>query len=219
MLPELFNTLWNDQPLRRRLARLLIHPMVILAAATICATLAGAWLTNYYQEQAWRREQQFELFRYGFDQGLKVVDELSELTSRRLFGLNRVVWVAKGTGTGDLETAWNSYYETVEDWNIKLAVYKSRLQRFIGSEAAEAFLSADDAALSYQEGEPVSLHGQFLLAHQKVRALVDCVRRHCAAPEKQEALQAAQQQVNELGVAVEDFLRLCTENAYSAQDS
>lgn len=204
----------KERAFRKRLARVLSHPVTLLALATVFATLAGAWLTNYYQERAWVREKQFEVFRYGFDEGLKLVDELSDAMSRRLFGLNRVVWVAKGTGTGELEQVWDAYYESVVDWNVKLARYKSRLSLFVGAEVAEAFASAQDAALSYQEGTPTSLHGQFMVAHQKVRTLVDCVRQHCAESVKQADLKDAQQELNLLGVVVDQFLQSCTDQLY-----
>ena len=207
-------SLLRNKVLQRRLGRFLSHPVTLLAIATVFATIAGAWLTNYYQERAWVREKQFEAFQHGFDEGLKLVDELSEAMSRRLFGLNRVVWVAKGTGTGDLEQAWNDYYESVVDWNVRLMRHKARLERFVGLEAAEAFASAQDAALSHEEGTPASLHGQFMITHQKVRALVDCVRQRCNESARQAALNDAQQALNLLGVAVEQFLRSCTNRIY-----
>ena len=211
---EGIKSLLSEPSFRKRLARVFTHPVTLLAIATVFATIAGAWLTNYYQERAWIREKQFETFKYTYDEGLKIVDELSEATSKRLFGLNRVVWVTKGTGTGELEKVWNDYYESVVDWNVKLARYKGRLSRFVGKEAAEEFTSPDDAALSYSEGDPTSIHGQFLVAHQKVRALVDCVRDRCPDQAKQVALKEAQQELNALGEAVDEFLENCTNQLY-----
>ena len=138
--------IFSQRSVQKRIARVFTHPVTLLAIATVFATIAGAWLTNYYQERAWAREKQFELQRYAYDEGLKVVDELSEAMSKRLFGLNRVVWVAKGTGTGELDKVWQEYYDSVVDWNVKLARYKSRLSRFVGQEAAQAFTSPEDAA-------------------------------------------------------------------------
>jgi len=68
----------KQKAIQKRLAKVLAHPITLLAIATIFATIAGVWLTNYYQERAWVREKQFEAFRHGFDEGLKLVDELSE---------------------------------------------------------------------------------------------------------------------------------------------
>lgn len=204
-----------DRPTRQRLARFFTHPVGLLAIATIFATMAGAWLTNYYQERTWIRQKQFEAFQYGFEQSLKLVDELTEATSRRLFGLNRVLWVAKGTGTGDLESAWNEYYESVVDWNVKLAERRGGLERFVGSDAAEIWHSASDAALSYSEGAPRSLHGHFMVTHQRVRAAVDCVRKRCDDQERQAAFKEAEQELNLLGLAVDDFLHSCADEIYA----
>lgn len=101
-------------------------------------------------------------------------------------------------------------------WNgTPLTSYKRRLARFVGDEAAQALSSEKDAALSYSEGDPVSLHGKFMVAHQKVRALMDCVRAKCDAKANEQALQTAQQQVNDLGLAVDGFLERCTDALYS----
>ena len=208
--------IFGQRAVQRRIARFLRHPVTLLAIATVFATLAGVWLTNYYQQQAWVRDKQFEMYRYRMDEGFELVDELSDATSQRLFGLNRVIWVAKGTGTGELDQVWQEYYESVVDWNVKLARYKSRLSRFISPDAAEAFANPQDAALSYAEGVPTSLHGRFLVAHQQVRALVDCVREQCQDPARQAALQAAQQDLNALGEAVDAFLEGCTNQLYQS---
>lgn len=213
-LKEGLSQIFSQRAVQRRLARFLVHPVTLLAIATVFATLAGAWLTNYYQERAWIREKQFETYRYTLDEGLKVIDELSDVMGRRLFGLNRVVWVAKGTGTGALDQVWQEYYDSVVDWNVKLARYKSRLSRFMGPEAAREFASPEDAALGYSEGTPASIHGQFLVAHQKVRALVDCVRDRCQDQARQAALKDAQQELNLLGVTVDAFLETCTNQLY-----
>jgi len=209
--------IFSQRAVQRRIARVLSHPVVLLAIATVFATIAGAWLTNYYQEQAWMRDKNFETYQYAMDEGFKVTDELSDAMGQRLFGLNRVVWVAKGTGTGDLDEVWDEYYESVIVWNVKLARYKSRLARFVSVEAAEAFASPQDAALSYADGAPVSLHGRFLVAHRKVRALVDCVRAAgCKAEEQAAKVQEAEQELNMLGQAVDAFLNGCTNQLYQS---
>ncbi len=204
----------TSRPFHRHLGRFFSHPIALLAIATVFATIAGVWLTNYYQERAWVREKQFETFRYTFDEGLKLIDELSEAMSKRLFGLNRVAWVTKGTGTGELEQVWNEYYDSVVDWNVKLARFKGRLARFVGPEVAEAFASQQDATFGDADGTPSSIHGQFLVAHQKVRALVDCIRQHCSEQGRQAALKDVEQQLNALGLGVDQFVQACTEGVY-----
>ena len=200
----------QQRSVQRRFGRFFSHPVALLAIATIFATLAGAWLTNYYQEQAWVREKQFETFRQGYREAFELVDELSEVMSRRVFGLNRVIWVAKGTGTGELDQVWNEYYQSVEEWNTKLLAYKGRLVRSIEPEAAEALGNWEDPALTNSNSDPQTIHGHFFVAHHRVRALVDCVRERCSGEAKATAIQQAEQAANELSVAVENFIQACT---------
>ena len=55
VLAELF----RSKPFQKRLAKFLVHPVTILALATV----AAVWLTSYYQNRAWVREKKFEVFR------------------------------------------------------------------------------------------------------------------------------------------------------------
>src|SRR3989338_4196825 len=200
----------SQRAVQRRIARVFTHPVTLLAIATVFATIAGVWLTNYYQERAWVREKQFETFRQGYAEALKLVDELSEVMSRRAFGLNRVIWVAKGPGTGELDQVWEEYYQSVAEWNTKLLAYKGRLARSIEPVAAEALGSWEDAALTDASNDPQTIHGHFFVAHHRVRTLVDCVRERCSGEAKADAIQRAEQAVNELSVAVENFIQTCT---------
>lgn len=202
--------LLRSKPFHKRLRRLFSHPIALLAIATVFATVAGVWLTDYYQERAWVREKEFETFRQGYQEALRLVDELSEVMSRRVFGLNRVIWVAKGTGTGELDNVWEEYYQSVAEWNTKLLAYKGRLARSIEPVAAEALGNWEDAALADTDNNPQTIHGHFFVAHHRVRKLVDCVRERCAGEAKATAIQQAEQAVNELSVAVENFIQACT---------
>ena len=218
-LSDIVSSLFRDRSWQKRLGRLFSHPIALLAIATVFATIAGVWLTNYYQERAWVREKQFETFRQGYAEALKLVDELSEVMSRRVFGLNRVIWVAKGTGTGELDQVWDEYYQSVAEWNTKLLAYKGRLARSIEPEAAEALGSWEDAALTNANSDPQTIHGHFFVAHHRVRTLVDCVRERCSGEAKGTAIQQAEQAVNELSVAVENFIHACTGKIYERAGS
>lgn len=211
IVKDAIRSLLTRRSFQRRLGRLLSHPVTLLAIATLFATVAGAWLTNYYQERAWVLEKQFETFRYTLDEGLKLVDELSEAMSRRAFGLRRVVWVAKGTGTGELDAVWNDYYQAVIEWNMKLLAYKGRLARFIGPAAAEAFGTWEDPALTNPGRPPWSVHAHFFVAHREVRELMDCVHEHCSSEVKSSVFQDAEQALNQLEAAIESFAQACTD--------
>ena len=194
---------------RRRIAKILAHPVSLLAVATLLGALAGAWLTGVYQERMWLRQTQFEMFRQGYAEAQALLRELSEAMSRRLFGMQRVVWVAKGTGTGELEPVWQAYYESVEDWNARLLDRRIRLVQLVGPEEAQTFAASADSLPEDPQSEPPSLHEQFRQAHEQVRALVDCVRHRCPDAEREAALKRAQEQLNGLGLEIEAFIGSC----------
>jgi len=203
---EIWRVLFRDEAFRRRVGKIIAHPATLLAIATV----AAVWLTQHYQTQAWIRDKKFEVFRQNYSNSLALVDELSDLMSRRLFGLNRVIWVAKGTGTGELDEVWDEYYTSVEEWNTKLLGYKGRLERSIGPEAVAVFNRWDDVALGTVEASPTTIHGDFFTAHRKVRELVDCVRDQCSGDQRNLLVTQAEEAVHELSLQVDAFIQNCS---------
>ncbi len=192
-------------------------PILIPAVVTCFVAVAGTWMTDRYQTTAWVRERQFEIFKQNFEGGLALVDDLAEHMGTRFIGLNRVIWAVKEQaprGPQNLDEAWDEYYDSVVAWNAKLLRYKGQLSRFIGTGVAETFCSREDYRLSYSKGDPQSIHGMFLVAHQHVRALMECAQMNCASEARQSALREANQSVNLLGIMVEDFINTATQKVY-----
>ena len=117
----------------------LIRPMVISVVVPIMVACAGIWLTDHYQERAWHRQTSFELFRANYDRALETIDELSQVMGGRFFGLMRVTWADQGTGTRDLDSVWDEYYSSVQEWNMKKMHFKNRVARAVGDEMADLF--------------------------------------------------------------------------------
>lgn len=203
---QLISRSWRIVLRERSLLRFILRALVI--------TLAGTWLSFYFQTQSWIRERQFEVFRKNYEESLLLIDELAEMTGRRAFGLNQVLWVAKGTGTGDLEQVWDDYYVTARDWNVKLRLYKIRIDRSIGREQAELLQSASEEGNSDGYQTPKSIHGNFRLAHTLVREYVDSVKKGDAEDVKKQKYQQALEAINRLSFATDIFFSSCLDAIY-----
>lgn len=159
------------------IAKFLKHPLIVTIIGTGLVTFGGIVVSDYYQSRAWVRDVEFEVFRENHQRALVVLDELSHAMSARLFGMNKVFWVIKGTGTGDPKEVWNEYYRSVEHWNINLLQFNQRLARYVDKDCADYLMNDRDSYSAYQGGSPNTVHGHFLVAHKQLRELYDCVTK------------------------------------------
>lgn len=73
------------------------------------------------------------------------------------------------------------------------------------------FAEREEATQGVGEAGPRSIHGYFLVSHERVRKLADCVRQHCTGQARDAALQEAEQALKDLGVAIEAFTHASTD--------
>ena len=162
--------------------------------------------TSSYQERVSKKEE-----------ALKYIEELSSRMTARSFRLQRFVWILKGSSEGDVDKAWDKYYESVEDWNISLLPNKVKIARIFGPEIADAFQNREESQLTVNGHKPHTIQGYFLVAHSDARKLKDCMNDDCA--EKAKYLEQAQRSLDRLSLFIEDFTNLCldTTNQISSQ--
>jgi len=149
----------------------------------------GTSLSNRFQEKSWekqfelekerqnaewKRDKKFELLRRKLNEGQQVLEEISNLIHTRFFKLQRVY---NNIAVGDLKNAeknWKDYYESVEEWNIKLGITQNKIRRLVDEEAADRFNNYETDHPHLQS--PESIHGMFFLAHKRVFNLLRCLR-------------------------------------------
>jgi hypothetical protein len=127
------------------------------------------------QDYEWQRSMRFELLRAKLKEGEESLEEISDLINLRFFRLQRVFDALVGGNLAATEQAWSEYGPTVEKWNTKLIIYQNKLERLVSRDVARQFnnYETDNTELT----DPVSLHGHFYLAHKRVRAMYECLRR------------------------------------------
>jgi hypothetical protein len=92
----------------------------------VFTTVLGGFLGAGLQRKGWERQTQAALFQKRYEEGVKFLDDLSDLIGRRYFLLQRLVWLMEDEKAGDVERAFQEYYEVVKDWNIRLRTFRNR---------------------------------------------------------------------------------------------
>src|ERR1700754_1017164 len=130
-------------------------------------TVAGSILSYYIQKRNWARQTKLDLYKRKYDEGIKFLDELSELIGNRLFFLQKLLWVLSDNDAERVAAIEKVYFPIVETWNSRYYKNRNKIRLLVNEESADSFLSyADD-----NKGDaPDSLHYKFVIAHRKVMA-------------------------------------------------
>jgi len=177
----------------------------------------GQKVAYQYQIRQLRYQQEFEIFKENLYGSMTLLDDISLAASERLMGMERVLWVINGTSKGDLDAIWDDYYKTVLDWNVKQLVFKTKLIQYIDDDALiEDLMDDNDSKLVlYQNVEPKSLHGHFLRAHRIIKKLYECARHNCSEKDKEFLMNSTQNEINNLGRAIEEYHNEFVKRVYS----
>lgn len=133
----------------------------------LMGSLAGGFVTFFFQNKRWEREVRLELHRKKYDEGVAFLDELSELIAKRFYYLQRIIWAISEGNQKLLDKYEPIYFEIVDQWNCKLYKNRTKLRLLLDEEMADSFLDySDDKHLE----QPKSLHYRFVLAHKKMKA-------------------------------------------------
>jgi hypothetical protein len=101
----------------------------------LLTTIAGGLLGFYLSRTKWKTETGHAIYRAFFDEGIKFLDELSELVGRRFFLLDRLLWVvaagepiqAKVTEEQILKQVSTPEDSTPEDSSAELARHLKKI--------------------------------------------------------------------------------------------
>jgi hypothetical protein len=139
----------------------------LLLEAFALTTVAEGILTYYIQKRSWNRQTKLDLYKRKYDEGIKFLDELSELIGNRLFFLQKLLWAINDNDTERIANIEKAYFPIVDAWNNRYYKNRNKIRLLVNEGSADSFLSyADD-----NKGDaPNSLHYKFVIAHRKVMA-------------------------------------------------
>ena len=140
-------------------------PLGLLLLGFTFTTVMGGILTAHLQQMSWERQAKLALFEKRYDEGVKFLDELSDLIGRRYFLLQRYLWAIRDHESYNLNKASEDYFAGVVEWNTRLRTMRNKTRLLIGEGPALRLLDyADDG----RPENPASLHYIFAKAHASV---------------------------------------------------
>jgi hypothetical protein len=158
------------------------------------------------QERQWERDRRFEMLRRKLDRGEAALKELSDLMALRVFRLREAFALSRVGDAAGARRAWNRQLETTEQWNARLSVFQHDVRQLVGAEMSLRLnnYETDDPPVE----NPVSIHGMFYVAHQRVQRAVRCAETKCSA---QSELADTQTHLNALELATDGFVDQASE--------
>lgn len=193
------------------------HPLLITVVAGFITCFIGHRIAYEYQVHEIRYQQDFEIFKERLHGGMALLDDISLAAGERYMCMNRVLWIIKGTGNGDIDKVWDEYYLSVLNWNKRQLLFKARMIQYVGDEfLINRLMSTSDATdVLYSNKNPQSLHGHFLASHKKIRTLYECARHRCAESAMDYLTNEAEKSIVHLGQEIEKFHGVYVKRLYN----
>lgn len=153
-------------------------------------TIIGSYFADWFQRKNWERQAAFEAQRQGFewerskrfeilkrklDEGQKSLEEISDLINLRFFRLQNVYEQIINGNLQSAKSKWQNYMDTVEQWNVKLIINQNKLKRLVGDSVSSEFNNYETD--NYDLKNPKAIHGEFFVAHKKVKDLLKCLEK------------------------------------------
>ena len=117
-------------------------------------TVVGGILTAWLQERHWKRRAQLSLIEKRYDEGVKLLDELSNLIGHRLYLLRVLSGPEIDRKSSYFKKVNDEYGATTTEWNTKLRAMRNKTRLLLGDQRALRLV--DDR--EYTRSEPKSFH-------------------------------------------------------------
>jgi hypothetical protein len=185
------------------------HPLMVTFAGTICAAMIGQYVSYQYQKQALENQRKYEFYKENLNGSIDTIHEISLLANQRIFATRKVLWSLEGGYTQkEIEQRYSDYYRTVEDWNIKVQVYKIKLIQYYGVGYSEFLVNNTDSINTLDDTHtPTALHSYFVRSHRITKKLYNCtLSNNCSAEQLQQDKRNSTEFIGDLTLYLESFL-------------
>ena len=136
------------------------HELVLLLIGLIFTSVVGGYFGYRFQESSWKHRQEAELRESERVEATKIFEKMSSLMDTRLYRMRRIIWGYKGVQDNtEMEARWDSYRETLFDYNENLNRNLALLQRYFGDDIRERF--------------ETQIHGGFFHLNKRLEKLRD----------------------------------------------
>ena len=143
----------------------------------IIIVFAGSWINNQFQDRTWDRQVRYELLKNELDDERSTINDLTKLINKRLFATNQIIWAYQNGNSSLIDSQWEQYMTTVNEWNTEDTVIQSKLVQTYGYSIAGEFLNETD---DLNNDIPTSIHYKFFKIHQELLIIRNCKQQGCS---------------------------------------
>jgi hypothetical protein len=202
---------------KNKLTKFFSSGLGLLILGFVLTTLCGGLVNEMHTRSTWKRDKRFELLKGELAKHEELLSDLTKVVGARVFRLQRVVWLLDPAATPapetwqlnddaqkELKTRWETYYQTVVDWNVNYRTYAIKIRILAGPQMAERFI-VPDVVSGARKAKSGTLCGVIEETHKTVadlRAKAILTSRVDRAEHE-----LAQHEVDHLYDAVDDFVR------------
>jgi hypothetical protein len=187
--------------MKKPLFEYLNSPFSLLIAGFFLTTLVGSYINHAFHAESWKSKARFEIFKERLKEANEAQSSIIELSNKRITLLGRIHSELQGIRLQSARNIWKEYFELAKDWNNKVKSNNNRLSLLFGDSVSLSFLDNDENL----EDKPKSLHHIIRKAHISVLDVIECMKSGCNLPEKEKLLLEAQNRLDLLGLAHDNF--------------
>jgi len=153
---------------------------LFLLVQIVAIATSGLFVNYFIQHSITNREQKFEIYVRNLNEAEKALQNISDIVNKRIFQLQRVFWAFQHGDDENAAKDWESYRETIDEWNIKDMSYAIKFKTYYDSQLADSFFRNGSSNV----GKTASLYHYFYIAHRAVLDWKSCLKKVCGRESK-----------------------------------
>lgn len=126
-------------------------------------------LEQLRQDTEWKREKRFQILSHKLNEGQKSLNEIADTIAARLLQSRKVVEILTPNYSSKfVAERWRNYMTSVNEWNHKLILHHTKLERLVSADVAQELLYYKDDNPAQL---PPCLHEEFVHFHEQLLKL------------------------------------------------
>jgi hypothetical protein len=107
--------------------------IVLVIITFLLTTVIGALWTSFLSTTSWRRQSKVDLFRKRYDEGTKLLEDLSLLIGTRFYLMQRFFWAIRDSESNKIAQREDDYFKAVADWNARFWLNRNKIRLLVST--------------------------------------------------------------------------------------
>ena len=170
----------------------------LLCFGFLFTSIVGQHLNSTYQDESWKREKRYELFKQEIKETSKVVEDITNDISKRVYIMQKYIWILENEDIEKINLISREYREVKDLWNIKVLPYENKLKKLVDIKLSKKFNSKNKTKETIQRS--------FKETHSKLSNWKKCIINKCYKEKKKQVKLEAKISFGRLVTNIDYFL-------------